>query len=266
MKNLILISLLLFSFFSNAQITSREIINGRIVADSLAIENVTIFNKSSNKGAVSDSNGFFSLFARPNDTLVFSNIAFTSRALVLDEFDFKLKVVKIELKSKVNELEEVIVSPYSLTGDLMKDTNNLKVVMIDPKTKELNIMNQEMDADFYSTTENIAMLNDGTIKYGFDFVKVGKLLKSTIFKSDYKDKSEHNEKYFQDKIVPEILKEKFSYSFFNETLQLKNNEIALFLDFCESDPKIKTLLSTKDEIHLIEFLINKNNEFKKIKQ
>lgn len=257
--------LLCFSFFSNAQIASREILNGKIVADSLVVENVTVFNKSSNKGAVSDSNGFFSLYARPKDTLVFSNIAFTSRALVLDEFDFKVKVVMIELKIKVDELDEVIVSPNSLTGDLMKDTDNLKVVMIDPKTKELNIMNQEMDPDFYSSTENLVMLNDGTIKYGVDFMKVGKLLKKTIFKNDKNDKTAHDEKYFQDKIVPQILKEKFSYHFFHETLNLKDNEIALFLNFCESDPKIKTLLNSKDEIHLIEFLINKNEEFKKIK-
>ncbi|MFY8188979.1 MAG: carboxypeptidase-like regulatory domain-containing protein [Flavobacterium sp.] len=266
MKKIILASIFLFSAISFAQITTREIINGKIVADSLAIEGVTIFNKTSNKGAVSDSEGFFSLFARPNDTLIFSNVAFSSRALVLDEFDFKVKVVKVELKTKINELDEVVVSPYSLTGDLMKDTNNLKVVMIDPKTKELNIMNQEMNPDFYSTTENIAMLNDGTIKYGVDFTKVGKLLKKTIFKSDKKDKTEHNTKYFQDKIVPQILKEKFSYHFFHETLKLKDNEIALFLNFCESDPKIKSLLESKDEIYLIEFLINKREEFKNIKQ
>jgi hypothetical protein len=264
MKKIILASIFLFSAISFAQITTREIINGKIVADSLAIEGVTIFNKTSNKGAVSDSEGFFSLFARPNDTLIFSNVAFSSRALVLDDFDFKVKVVKVELKTKINELDEVVVSPYSLTGDLMKDTNNLKVVMIDPKTKDLNIMNQEMNPDFYSTTENIAMLNDGTIKYGVDFTKVGKLLKKTIFKSDKKDKTEHNTKYFQDKIVPQILKEKFSYHFFHETLKLKDNEIALFLNFCESDPKIKTLLVPNKEIDLIDFLIEKNKEFKKL--
>ena len=265
MKNLYSVFLILFSTFSFAQIVSREIINGKIVADSLVVENVTVFNKSSNKGAVSDSNGFFSLYARPKDTLVFSNIAFTSRALVLDEFDFKVKIVTVELISKVDELDEVIVSPYSLTGDLIKDTDNLKVVMIDPKTNQKKIMNQEMDPDFYSSSKNIAMPNDGTILYGVDFVKVGKLLKNTIFKSDKDDKAEHNAKYFQDKIVPQILKEKFSYHFFHETLNLKDNEIALFLNFCESDPKIKKLLNSKDEIHLIEFLINKNEEFKKIK-
>lgn len=266
MKNLFLGLFVLFSAYSYSQIVSREIINGKIIADSLVVENVTVFNKTSNKGAVSDSDGFFSLFAKPNDTLIFSNVAFSSRALVLDEFDFKVKVVKIELKTKINELDEVVVSPNSLTGDLMKDTNNLKVVMIDPKTNQKSIMNSEMDPDFYTSSKNIAMPNDGTILYGVDFVKVGKLLKNTIFKSDKDDTSVHNTKYFQDKIVPEILKEKFSYAFFNETLGLKNDEIALFLNYCENDPKIKTLLSSKDEIYLIEFLINKNEEFKKNKK
>jgi hypothetical protein len=265
MKNFLGTFFCIIFAFTNAQITTREIINGKIIADSLGIENVTVFNKTSNKGAVSDNNGLFTLFARANDTLIFSNVAFSSKALVLSEFDFKVKLVKIELKVKINELEEVVVSPFSLTGDLIKDSNNLKVVMIDPKTNEKKIMSQEMDPDFYSTTKNIAMPNDGTILYGVDFVKVGKLLKNKIFKSDKDDTSVHNTKYFQDKIVPEILKEKFSYAFFNETLGLKNDEIALFLNFCENDPEIKTLLNSKDEIYLIEFLINKNEEFKKNK-
>lgn len=264
MKNLFCLLFCFAFFISSAQIFSREIINGKIVSDSLTIENVTIFNKTSNKGAVSDDKGLFSLYAKPKDTLVFSNVAFSSRALVLNEFDFKVKQVMIELSVKIDELDEVVVSPYSLTGDLMKDTNNLKVVIIDPKTNPNEILKLEMSPDFYSSSKNIAMLNDGTILYGVDFVKVGNLLKNKIFKNKKDKNSDNSTQYYQDKIVPEILKEKFSYSFFNETLQLKNNEIALFLDFCESDPKINTLLESKDEFYLIEFLLQKNEEFKKL--
>jgi hypothetical protein len=45
---------------------------------------------------------------------------------------------------------------------------------------------------------------------------------------------------------------------------LKNDEIGLFLNFCESDIKLKELLKPDKEIELIDFLIEKNKEFKKL--
>lgn len=265
MKNYILVLYLLCFIFSFGQITNREVLRGHILADSVAVENVTIFNKSSNKGAVSDELGFFSIYAKPSDTLVFSNIVYSSRALVLSEFDFKIKVVSVELKTKVNELDEIIVTPYSLTGDLIKDDKNLKVTNVDQDMNVRQIVMSEVNPDFYTTSQNIAMPNDGTIKYGFDFVKVGKLLKNSVFGNKSEKNTKFNSaKYYQDKIVPEIIKEKFSYSFFHETLNLENEEIGLFLSFCENDPEIQSLLTSEEEIYLIDFLIKKNEEFKNL--
>jgi hypothetical protein len=47
-------------------------------------------------------------------------------------------------------------------------------------------------------------------------------------------------------------------------LGLKKDEIGLFLDYCEGDPKAKNLLKQEDEFLLIDFLITKNEEFKRI--
>ena len=52
--------------------------------------------------------------------------------------------------------------------------------------------------------------------------------------------------------------------FFTNTLKLKSEEIGLFLDYCENDPKSKNLLKEEDEFLLIDFLITKNEEFKRI--
>jgi hypothetical protein len=265
MKKLLFLCLIFFNTFIYAQILGREVMRGQILGDSIAIENVTIFNKTSNKGAISDISGFFSLLAKTNDTLIFSNVAFTSRALILNEVDFQVKIVKVVLKTKVNELDEIVVSPYSLTGDLLKDDKNLKVTFIKQDLNNNQIIKKVDNPDFYSKMNNIAMPSDGTIKYGFDFVKVGKLLKNSIFGADTDTNKQFNAaQYYQDKIVPEIIKEKFSYTFFHETLELKDEEIGLFLSYCENDARIKSLLSSKDEFYLIDFLIEKNIEFKKI--
>ncbi|MDZ4330335.1 MAG: hypothetical protein U0945_07105, partial [Flavobacterium sp.] len=52
--------------------------------------------------------------------------------------------------------------------------------------------------------------------------------------------------------------------FFTNTLKLKKEEIGLFLDYCENDSKSKSLLKQEDEFLLIDFLITKNEEFKRI--
>jgi len=243
-----------------AQVRLREVIRGQITTADREVESITVYNKSSNKGAVTDELGYFTIMARPKDTLVFSSVAFSSRIMELTETDFKLKVIKIELLTFINELDEVIVTPNSLTGDLIKDNRNLKVTYMDSKIDGLDANKMMVENDGYSSPKNPAIY-DGKIQYGMDFVAIGKMLGKSLFGKKEKEPKEIGH---QDKIVAEIIKEKFTYHFFHETLQLKDNEIGLFLNFCESDPKIKTLLVPNKEIDLIDFLIEKNKEFKKL--
>jgi len=53
-------------------------------------------------------------------------------------------------------------------------------------------------------------------------------------------------------------------TFFTNTLNLKEDEIGLFLVFCENDSKSKTLQKPESQFELIDFLITKNREFKRI--
>lgn len=260
MKNFIFLFVLLLCFQSFAQPRPREVIRGQINNAEREVENITVFNKTSNKGAVTDELGYFTIMARPTDTLVFSSVAFSSRVYELTETDFKLKIIKIELITFVNELDEVVVMPNSLSGDLVKDDKNLKVTYLKSDIDVSDAQRMMVENDGYSSPENPAIY-DGSIKYGMDFVAIGKMVKKSLF-----GKKEKNPKEVirQDKIVAEIIKEKFTYHFFHETLKLKNEEMGLFLNFCENDPKIKTLLTTNKEIELIDFLIEKNKEFKKL--
>ena len=41
-------------------------------------------------------------------------------------------------------------------------------------------------------------------------------------------------------------------------------EVALFLEFCDTDPKSKTILENTNPLKLMDFLITKNIEFKKL--
>ncbi|HRE78602.1 MAG TPA: carboxypeptidase-like regulatory domain-containing protein [Flavobacterium sp.] len=261
-KNKLLLFLtLLFAQFSFAQLGSREIINGQIISDSTAIDNVTVFNISSNKGAVTDKFGLFTMYARPSDTLVFSSVIFKSKKLVLNENDFKVIVLKIKLEEFINELDEVIVTPSTLTGDLEKDAKNIKVTDKQSAFSSREIADMQMEKDFQSTQFNTAMPSDLSIPYGMDFVKIGKMV-GKLFTKD-KPKSEPMV-FTTNKNFQEAVKDKFTYHFFTETLGLKQEEIGLFLNYCDSDPSVRNLLAVNKEIDLIDFLISKSKKYKEL--
>lgn len=261
-KNKLLLFLLVITVqISFAQLGSREIIKGQIISEATAIDNVTVFNVSSNKGAVTDKLGFFTMYARPSDTLVFSSVIFKSKKLVLNENDFKVIVLKIKLEEFINELDEVIVTPSTLSGDLEKDAKNIKVTDKQSAFNGKEIADMQMEKDFQSTQFNTAMPSDLSIPYGMDFVKIGKMVGKLFGKEKSKEKPVV---FTSDKNFQAAVKDKFTYHFFTETLELKHDEIGLFLNYCDADPNVRKLLATNKEIDLIDFLISKSKEYKNL--
>ncbi|MCB0443185.1 MAG: carboxypeptidase-like regulatory domain-containing protein [Flavobacterium sp.] len=260
-NKLLLLLTLLLAQISLAQLGSREIIKGQIISEATAIDNVTVFNVSSNKGAVTDKLGFFTMYARPSDTLVFSSVIFKSKKLVLTDNDFKVIVLKIKLEEFVNELDEVVVTPSTLTGDLEKDAKNIKVIDKQSVFNSGEIANMQLERDFQSTQFNSAMPSDLSIPYGMDFIKIGKMVGKLFGKEKSKEKPVV---FISDKNFQEAVKDKFTYHFFTETLALKHDEIGLFLNYCDSDSNVRKLLATNKEIDLIDFLISKSKEYKNL--
>lgn len=260
MKNSIITIVFIFiTQVSFAQQLSRKVLQGQIIADSISVEGITITNKTTSRYSVSDNEGNFALYAREKDTLVFSSMNYTSRMLVLTGSDFKLKVMIIKLESHITELDEVIIDPNSLTGDLEKDNENIKVTQLKPDINKKDALAQEFEADGQTSVKNISMRGPGHIEtlYQPDLIKIVKLF--GLFKGE-KDKKIA---FTSTKIFPEAVREKLSEEFFRTTLKLKNDEIGLFLAFCENDPKATDLLYANKEFELIDFLIAKNIDFKK---
>ena len=100
--------ILLFSLHLNAQDKPIRI-QGMITNDSIALENIHIVNKSSNKGTLSNYKGEFQMFVKENDTIQFSSIQYITRKLIITQQHLKNKVLKIKLTQKTNVLQEVVI-------------------------------------------------------------------------------------------------------------------------------------------------------------
>jgi len=122
MPKRILSIFLLFSAMLSAQ--ERATIFGIITTiDFLPIE-AHIWNYSQNSGAISTPDGNFEMIASLQDTLRISSLGYRTTFIIIQQKHFE-EHLKVPLKIAVNELEEVEIFRYGLTGNIASDANKV---------------------------------------------------------------------------------------------------------------------------------------------
>lgn len=247
MKNVLGILVLFLSCnLSFGQVLTRKTVHGKVVNDSVAIENGLVFNVNAKTGSIIDTKGYFSILAKVKDTLVFTSLGFKSKKVVLSEKDIASSFYRIKLDAVANQLLAVVV--YAKNGPHPEFGNTQKIV----------------DTQYYddqqSNPDNILMMPTGTgDPNNMDVIRVY----NKIFKNLFKNNPNKSD-LISDIGFTTIAMQSVSYSFFTDKLKLKDDQIGLFLLFCENDPKSKTFVNTNQEFEIMDFLITKNNEFKNI--
>ncbi len=101
---------LLLTFLISFSIQGQRItINGKVKSNIEELENIHVVNKNSNKGTITTSEGEFRLSVKEKDTLIFSGIQFNNKKIIISSFDVLSKSLTINLISKINQLDEVII-------------------------------------------------------------------------------------------------------------------------------------------------------------
>lgn len=274
MKSLFLVILSLFlgnQLFSQG--IERKVLRGIIVVDSFDVENISVHNISSNVGAKTDVDGKFSIRARATDTLFFEGSSFVSQKYILTQKDFWKEELEIRLHVKITELDELVITPYTLSGNLTEDTKRIQVygdgfAVIDAK----KIMHYEDDVRSGAPVNNVmpnVLAPTGINLLGLVVVGIVKLvgIKPNPKKNSERVFEERRIKALQSKSYSDHLFERFSHNFFVETLKIKNEDIPMFMGFSELNVyELSPLLKPENELKLIEYLIQKAAEFKKQNQ
>ncbi len=266
-NNILLFFILVITQIGFSQGIERKVLRGKIVADSLEVENLTVYNITSNVGAITDVDGKFSINARATDTLFIQGLSYDSKRYILTDKDFWLPVLEIKLHVKITELNEIIITPYTLTGNLNEDTKRIQVYGEGFSKIDMRIKHYEDDVRM-GTPINTAMPNQFA-PTGISFLPLINGLSSLLgVKGDPKKNSERvfEERRIRDlqsKSFSEHMLERFSHNFFVETLKIKNEDIPMFMSFAELNVyELSPLLKAENELKLIEYLINKSEEFK----
>jgi hypothetical protein len=234
----------LFTLYGFSQ--KRITIKGGVSSLETPIKNADIINFTTKKITVTNENGDFYIDAKVNDELFIITKDFIDQKIILSQIDFEKKLIIIILEKKPIELDEVkIDKPKAINLKLTyNDMATLKIAKENSRPKPIGVYT-------------------GEITNGADFVQIGKMIGKGIGKLLKGDKKK-TKKVIKNIDFKEYAKSNFSEEFYTKTLELKPDEIALFLNFCEADSKSKEIIESEDEFTIMDFLVSKKEAFLKI--
>lgn len=244
-----------------AQNVTRVEISGKIVVDSDDLEGITVYNTSAKQGVITDANGLFKIRVGLNDMIEFRALQFQDFKVVIDGNILKTKQLTVFLVEKINRLDEVIILPYDLTGNLLLDIESVKTFNPDLDAIYFGLANMneyEFPDDYKSKVVNVSMPGTGNhIPYGIDVVGIVDLFLRPIFKTK---KANTNTTPVFDGVYEEFTNH-YSKKFLIENFNIPEHKVADFIDYVEAKGIDYTLLNSGKEFEFLEFVSVKSKEF-----
>ncbi len=249
-KNHIVLGLLFFilPIYLIAQQNDQVEING-IIKDTEKenVEGVTIYNLTTEKGTVSNSVGQFIITASLNDSLQISSVQFTPVLLKVNDDIINSVNITINLNSKLNELDEVIVQKNKIGQGLDLSYETLE-------------FEYEFSADSQTSIEgnkSAEALNDRSLKNGLNFVELFKLLLPQKKESIRKINNEKENLFY-------AFKQKVTNSYISETFIIPLEKVDDFIYFMVDNGINEELLKKGNKFRLLDF-INQQSTLYKVK-
>lgn len=248
--------LILFAFTQIfSQIPERQILKGKInVPTEVQASNINVYNINSKEGTSTNPYGEFLIKIKTGDHLLITSIQFHNFEIEITKDIIKEKDIVINVRTNINQLNEVIVSSNVLSGSLSVD-----VKKIDTEKTVLKIDNRELisgyDADITIDSQirsNNSTIDDEYLDYGMNFVK--------IFKRYIKKKPKGKTDPTVENIDVEIRK-MYDNEFFKEYFNIEEDRINEFIFYVDRNGFKPELLEKDNEIDLIQFLLNKSKSF-----
>jgi len=247
---------------STAQITSRIQIEGKIdVPIGDEIEGVVVYNRNTNQGTITNADGFFKILAGNGDRIEVVAMQYQHFVVVVNQGIIQSKKVHIFLSESINQLDEVVVTPYDLKGNVKADVKKIGFQKsgIATVSKETSVKINESDYDFrpdtLSSIEDRVMLdNTSLVIDGLNFVN--------LFKLAFNNK--RNLKKIS-KDVDVAIRNMYNDDFFQNFLALEIDEINDFIFFAQDNGLNNSYFNNGKELDLLQFLTYQSKLYKQNK-
>ena len=253
-KQLLIILFLFISVISFSQEVERIKISGKITASKGEdVEGINIYNKSSQKGTITSATGEFEIKVAENDRVFISAMQFQRFTVIVDEGIIKNKKMFIYLNPVVNQLDEVIVRPFDLSGNIVADVKRVNLTGINQHW-DLSYENLEFGYEFSADAQTSVKGNkaeeayfNGPVQSGGDLIG----LASLFFK---KKKKTERQVISEKEVLTDAVQKRFGNNYISRTFNIPEEKVNEFIYFVEENGLDKNLLKSENELLLIEYL------------
>ncbi len=235
----------LLSFFlvatAFAQDDDRHLLRGQVLYRNVNVPNENVINVTTERATITDDDGRFAILVKEGDELAFTAVNYQLEVVKITPEILQKNRIVVEVKEKVTELDEVVVSPENQEKFLEAESEKFKEV--------------EYELDRSTEVENISLSRaERGMQDGINFVNIVKALLSI---------GKKKEKEAEIKLKPsEVLRQVYDDEFFVVDLKLPQDQIEDFLYFVDSEMDEKALLKKDNEFQLLDFLVNQSRAYR----
>ena len=228
--------------FTYSQDDYRTWIKGKVLYKNVNVSSANVINNTSQQATTTNDDGEFEIEVKLDDKLIFSSVQYQIRELNITKEILQRNRIVIDVNEKVNELEEVVVTPEN------------QEKFLDLKEEEFKRFDYTFDK---SSRVNNVINEQGKLVDGINFVNLYRLIRNSIKKDS--NENESNYKYNPS----DLLRELYDDVFFTKNLLIPNDKINEFLLYCDDNFPDRILLKKDNEFELIEFLVKQSKKFVK---
>lgn len=248
---------LLFTYIGlwglHAQDRPTKTLTGRVIAGDKSVADVHVMNTTLSRATITNEQGQFELTAREYDTLFFSAIQFKRKAIVITPEIWEASWILVPLEEFVNELDEVVLRPYDLSGDLSRDMGTINTDDVVSATI-LGLPNPY----HRPPTQAERKLFEATT--GGGIVPLNPILNAITGRTQYlKRVLNTQQQYARTNRVRAF----YADSLFVSDLQIPFVHIDDFMYYCEVDPAFNGIVDTRDRLKIWEFLKLKSQLYRR---
>jgi len=239
------------TFFGYSQ---EEIGKGKVITKVPELQAIHVINKTQNIGTITDQFGNFEIKAAIGDVMIFSSVQYYSKKHRILKEDL-YNPVEIKLETKVNELDEVLLSQYSLTGKIENDLQKISTYTDNLpfwNAAELKKMGVGTFNDAQSPVENLALKSgaDQVLKSSIDINALAKAITAVFTKQKGPVLKKEETNFLSEEVVIELL-------------DIPETEYYNFIDFVNEQSDVAIVMNSKDELQILEYFIYQSEVFRK---
>ncbi len=266
MKKIVFILLSFFALNIYGQDIERTSIKGKIIVTAEDKEGVTVYNTSSNKGTVTDEKGEFNIMVAVNDIVEFGALQFQDFTVTITKDIIKSKNLTVILVEEVNKLDEVVILPFGLTGNLGADLENVRTynVSLDDVYFGLDhIEDFNFSPDFKTKADNLAFNEyNPRVENMLNVVNLAGFIVSQVVDVDKNDTKTAEEKAIEKTPFKEAL-DKYSINYIHVNFNIPLDQVEAFIDYVEEQGVKEELLKEDKEMQFLERITELSKSFLK---